>query len=417
MLTGAAPFLFSLEQNISDTHPICSHHRCKEQRKTGVFRHRPQLNCYISFHRAMESTLYAKGSQLSLSVFEHGRDQAVPARQLTVTILELASAPTMSVVIKVSLRDDDSGLPRPAILKMYDRRVSPSLRRNYNPAYDDDAESAWGEYVRDGKAPALFAFLREKHRREEEEGQLVDTDSETDPGSSEDDDEGAGVGLGRGGRKKRPRTADEMREKKGKREGIMQWKALQLFECETRAYAKLSHLQGRCVPRLLTQVYLTVEKTPRDLGVDDNDDNPTHHRDYFEVRGVLMEYVDGFNLSDLNQTDVPEHKWHGIVQQAVDAAQCINDAGVINLDCQPRNVVVQREDLRPFHIDFAQCLFAEDIGWTEFEETRLRLGNQKAIGNVMVGKLKRAGVHLPVIRYDNGDRDCHDTEGGSSYRA
>ncbi|KAK3364720.1 hypothetical protein B0T25DRAFT_599257 [Lasiosphaeria hispida] len=230
----------------------------------------------------------------------------------------------MSMVMKVSFRDALSGRPQLAILKMYDRRVSPSLRRTYNPAYGDDAESAWREYVRDGKAPALFAFLREKRRREDEEGEFVDTDSETDPGSGEDDDddddkdEGAGVVLGRGRRKRPPRTADEMREKKGKREVIMQWKALQLFECETRAYATLSHLQGRYVPRLLAQVYLAVEETLPDLRDDDDDDDdddgPAHRRDYFEVRGVLLEYVDGFNLADLGRTEVPEHRWHGIVR-------------------------------------------------------------------------------------------------------
>jgi hypothetical protein len=74
------------------------------------------------------------------------------------------SPPTMSVVMRVSFRDAYSGRQRLAVLKMYDRRFSPSLRRTYHPSYDDDAESAWRGYVRDGKAPALFAFLDEKRR-------------------------------------------------------------------------------------------------------------------------------------------------------------------------------------------------------------------------------------------------------------
>ncbi|KXX73657.1 Serine/threonine-protein kinase D [Madurella mycetomatis] len=337
----------------------------------------------------MESP-YTKGSELSLAVRERGRDRAVPRGQLTVEIIEPMPAPTMSVVMKVSFRDPRSGRQRLAVLKTYDRRFACSLRRTYNPSYDDDAESAWCEYVRDGKAPALFDFLREKRRLEYEEGVLVDTDSESDSSSSEDEHATTIT-------RKRIRTAAEVREKKGKREGIIQWKALELCACETRAYAKLSHLQGRYIPRILAQVHATIATSP------DLRSHPAYRDDYFDVGGILLEYVDGFNLTDLGTTSVPKQKWHTIIQQAVDIARYINDAGVINTDCQPRNVIVQRESLRPFHIDFAQCLFAEDIGWEEFQETKVCLGNQGAIGSVMVVKIRRAGVDLPDIQYDNRD--------------
>lgn len=337
----------------------------------------------------MESP-YTKGNQLSLAVRERGRDRAVPRGQLTVEIIEPISVPTMSVVMKVSFWDSRSKRQRLAVLKMYDRRFARSLRRTYNPSYDDDVESAWCEYVRNEKAPALFDFLREKRRLEDEVGVLVDTDSESDSSSSEEEHATATT-------RKRIRTAAEMREKKGKREGIIQWKALDLYACETRAYAKLSHLQGRYIPKLLAQVYTTVATTP------DLRSSPADRDDYFVVGGILLEYVDGFSLTELGTTSVPKEKWHTIVQQGVDAARYINDAGVINTDCQPRNVIVQRESLRPLHIDFAQCLFAEDMGWEEFRETQLRLGNQRAIGGVMVAKLRRAGVDLPDIRYNNRD--------------
>ena len=149
----------------------------------------------------MES-LYAKGSRLSLSVLQRGyRGVPGPGQQLTVEVAEPAFPPTMSVVMRVSFRDAYSGRQTLAVLKMYDRRFSPSLRRTYNPSYDDDAESAWRGYVRDGKAPALFAFLDEKRRQEDGEGDLIDTDSETDPDCSDNDgDEGAGVV----GKKKKP---------------------------------------------------------------------------------------------------------------------------------------------------------------------------------------------------------------------
>jgi hypothetical protein len=333
-------------------------------------------------------TPYEEGNRLCLAVCERGRIKAIPRDQLTVEMIEPMSPPTMSVVTKVFFHDTYSSRRRLAVLKMYDRSFSPGLRRTYNLAFDDDAEAAWREYVRDGKAPALFAFLDDKRRLENEEGVLVDTDSESDDSSSSgSEDDTATPRITH----RKVRTAAELREKKGKREGIIQWQAQDFVKCETRAYMKLSHLQGRYIPRLLAQV-------PPDLC-----SSPGYRDGYFKIGGILLEYVDGLNLTDLTTTSVPKEKWHGIIQRAVDAARYINDAGVINTDCQPRNVVVQQESLRPLHIDFGQCLFAEDMGWREFGETKLRLGNQAAIRSVMVGKLRRAGVDVPDVRYRNRD--------------
>ena len=323
----------------------------------------------------MESP-YQKGRRLTLAVRGSGA-----CDRITAAITELMPDPTMSVVMKVELQQEETRpMPRMAILKMYDRRLSPSLRRGYNPTYDDDAERAWREYVREGRAPALFSFMHEKLRREDEGGELVQTDSETDPSSDEED--------------KVPRTPAETFTKKGKREGIIQWKALDLWHCESRAYAKLAHLQGRCIPRLLAVVYHTVSSTPPDLlsGKDN---------EYFVIGGLLVEYIEGFNLADLGvQPSVPRERWHGIIQRAVDAAHDINDSGVINCDCQPRNVMVDRKTLEPKHIDFAQCLFVEDMGWKEFEEVKYSLGNHRAIGSVMVTKLKKTvNFESPEIRY------------------
>ena len=216
--------------------------------------------------------------------------------------------------MKVSFEDARSGRNTIAVLKLYDRRFSPSLRRTYNPSYDTDAESAWHEYVRDGKAPALFAFLDEKRRLEEDEGQLIDTDSETDPSSSEDDWDRDSAAKP-GGRKRKQRkfqTPAEMREKKGKRERIVQWKALDLFNCETRAYAELAHLQERYIPNLLAQVHLTIATPPPSPSSSPSPDQPTtsppHNPPedpYFQIPGILLSFIPGFNLTSLPSTPPP----------------------------------------------------------------------------------------------------------------
>ncbi|KAK1750432.1 Serine/threonine-protein kinase [Echria macrotheca] len=332
----------------------------------------------------MEST-YQKGKQLTLAA--HGRDSGCD--RITAVITEVLPDPTMSVVMKVDLQQQENptrGRPRSVILKLYDRRFSPSLRRKYRRQYpyDEDAERAWREYVHHDKAPALFSFMREKARLEDE-GEWVESDSETEPDSDDEED-------------KPPRTPAETFTKKGKREGIIQWKALNLWHCETRAYAKLAHLQGHCIPQLLAVVSLTVPSTPPDLS--SGTDN-----EYFTIGGILVEYIDGFNLTDLGaQTTVPRERWHGIVQRAVDAARYINDSGVINMDCQPRNVMVDQRTLQPKHIDFAQCLFADDMDWEEFGQLRYSKGNHHAIGGVMVVKLKKTVQYEgPEIRYSERD--------------
>ncbi|KAK0726081.1 hypothetical protein B0H67DRAFT_472536, partial [Lasiosphaeris hirsuta] len=85
----------------------------------------------------------------------------------------------------------------------------------------------------------------------------------------------------------------------------------------------------------------------------------------------------------------------GIVQDAVDAARAVNEAGVVNIDCQPRNVMVELGSLRPVHIDFGNRVFAEEAGEELFEEVKEQRDNQGAIGMVMVTKLRvAAGVQL-----------------------
>jgi len=66
--------------------------------------------------------------------------------------------------------------------------------------------------------------------------------------------------------------------------------------------------------------------------------------------------------------------------------------------------MVDRQTLEPKHIDFAQCLFAEDVGWRQFTELRYSLGNPRAIGSVMVVKLKKTeDFEGPEIRYSQRD--------------
>ncbi|KAK7724695.1 hypothetical protein SLS63_008532 [Diaporthe eres] len=94
-------------------------------------------------------------------------------------------------------------------------------------------------------------------------------------------------------------------------------------------------------------------------------------RRYFEVRGTLVELVDGYELSELHASPVAPSdpaRWQDIVQAAMDGAHEINRCGVRMGDCSMYNVVVDRVSHQPFIVDLAQCGFIEEMYEEEHEE-------------------------------------------------
>lgn len=136
-----------------------------------------------------------------------------------------------------------------------------------------------------------------------------------------------------------------------------------LFNTETRAYEKLSELQGRIIPRLFAHVRLSLPQETFAPCPPDLVERP-ETRQYFEVCGILMEIVDGYELSELHFSPAAlydQGRWQDIVQAAVDGAHEINCHGVRMLDCSMYNVIVDKESHHPFIIDLAQCRFMEEM--------------------------------------------------------
>lgn len=125
------------------------------------------------------------------------------------------------------------------------------------------------------------------------------------------------------------------------------------FNCETEAYARLRDLQGRSIPRMYAHVRLVLRNS--DVSPDLLRSQMAH---YFEIKGVLLELIPGYNLWDLPTSPLAPSdpkKWSGIVQSAVDAAHDINRRGVLMNDCGPRNAIIDKHSQTPFIIDLAQC--------------------------------------------------------------
>jgi hypothetical protein len=157
---------------------------------------------------------------------------------------------------------------------------------------------------------------------------------------------------------------DGTQEGRARYEAALWQECADLFECETEAYSRLSDLQGKLIPHMYAHVRIT------NAGETQPPSPSTAH--YFEIRGVLLQYIDGYKLWDIAtapQAPADRAKWQGIIQRACNAAYEINRRGIFMEDCAPRNVVVDARTQRPFIIDLAQCEFKDRLAkiWREKE--------------------------------------------------
>ncbi|KAI5862901.1 hypothetical protein GGS23DRAFT_570041 [Durotheca rogersii] len=324
---------------------------------------------------------YQAGKTLQLQVLQNCC--SLPFSQsVTATIsktFDITMSPVMDVIINTR-----SGSRFRAVLKLYDRRFGIDLRRIRNrimPLITAD-EAEFQSFVRRGKMGPFISELEEEKKTE-----IL------------------------------PRSPshfhDDTPEGNAKYEAALWQSCVEYFDCETEAYARLRDLQGRSIPRMYAHVRLVLGNSdvPRDLL-----QSPMAR--YFEIKGVLLELIHGYNLSDLPTSPLAPSdpkKWPGIVQSAVDFAHEINRRGVLMGDCAPRNVVVDKRSQTPFIIDLAQCGFKDKMieAWKEWDEDEdwdpdvdyceqmITRDNPGAIGAVMRMRLQRIkGMELD-INYPN----------------
>ncbi|SPQ21897.1 527855f9-69e8-4dba-b42c-aa71a915de4b [Thermothielavioides terrestris] len=286
----------------------------------------------------------------------------------------------MAVVLDVSFQTRRGQLIH-GVLKLYDRRFGSSLRNiltNKPAPYTQENEAAFETFVGRGMMPEFIHYLKQK--------------SETET---------------------LPIAAWQFLEEPDRTKGLAKFEAtlwhdcIEYFECETKAYNRLADLQGKLVPRMLAHVSLSPTKLATSIAPE--------AAPYFDVRGILLERIDGYCLGDVELGPLPQdlRTLQQVIQSAADAAHEINKRGIIMNDCAPRNVVVDGKSNTPRIVDLAQCYFREELveqwykdGWQEDEDWDPDVeyweqaeNNPAAIGLVMVTRIqKRTGVKLD-IRY------------------
>lgn len=250
----------------------------------------------------------------------------------------------MSVVMKVQIQhhvpSSSPGKTFTAVLKLYDRRFGTTIRRRL-----DMEMPKYGPYPCTASTEAAYCNLIRKEEvgpffhdyEEEERSRLL-------PQRTWSFLDGSLGGA-------------------AKYEAVTWHKYQKFFDRETRAYEKLSELQGTIIPRLFAHVRVSLPQENIAPGPADLLERP-ETRQYFEVKGILVELVDGYELSELQFSPAApsdQGRWQDIVQAAVDGAHEINCRGVRVLDCSMYNVMMDKESHHPFIIDLAQCGFLEEM--------------------------------------------------------
>ena len=127
------------------------------------------------------------------------------------------------------------------------------------------------------------------------------------------------------------------------------------FKIECRAYRQLRALQGSCVPTFYgTTLFDETSELPLDIDTD--------------VLGILLEFVDGINLEDIDiQSSLSTQHPH-IAEAAHECFNKIIRFGVIHNDVRLANIMVNNVG-RIYLIDFAFALFrGECISDEDFDE-------------------------------------------------
>ncbi|RJE26951.1 hypothetical protein PHISCL_00758 [Aspergillus sclerotialis] len=189
------------------------------------------------------------------------------------------------------------------ILKLYDRRFAPGLRKHAKTSpWDPDIENAYHNFV------------------------INDEDLRYD-------------------------YLDEWNE--AQREAYLQHYCRLFDETETEVYRRLKSVQGVDIPRLYARVWVPSLSGRMEAAVDE---------EFLRCPGILIEYIDGFALSDLGD-HADRSTWQVICDEAIRIVNYIGDYDIRNPDVKPRNCIVRKyEDsqgithFKPVMIDFARCV-------------------------------------------------------------
>ena len=311
---------------------------------------------------------------------------------MTVEIIKVMEPISNSVVLLVSIPSPSNSCggstwkPRTAILKAFDRRFSVWLRDAYKaPSWTPSREESFRNQQTSGQPPEPPELDRLS------EYSWLDIEEYTD----------------------------------AETESFFYHVSQYQHQRELSTYRALEHLQGTQVPTLYADAEIMSKETGSNM---------------FNVKALLVEFIDGFLLEDLVSC-VPQRAWTSICEQAISTVNAISDCGILNTDVRPTNVLVRRKrSIGPTHedpspeansadggqrggqdvaaggnddgfevvfIDFASCELRDpDESDEEWKRKKRTQDEEGAIGYIMEAKIEKTPVvvtepfkYTPSYRY------------------
>lgn len=293
------------------------------------------------------SSPYVVGNMLTLEHLD------VPG-EFQAQIIELYEPFTLSCVMKVKYQQGDLP-PIEAVLKLYDRQFAKGLReRRGIGEWDERSEAAYINYARTPQAAELFEKLMNASKQP---------------------------------------SINDIVKMPGPRELFMQYECTEFFDSETRAYKTLVDHWCKGVPKLLWTVKLKSCFLPPE-------DIEETHSSFFDVNGILIDYVPGVTFADMNENNVRHKAWQDVVEQAIEITTIFTKHNMINKDVRCENFIVtvdsaKESGYRTVMIDFGYVVFRKDDETDDDWGRRKFWAKEEGIGRTMQDYLwRRTGFDL-----------------------
>ncbi|KAK3209030.1 hypothetical protein GRF29_69g476550 [Pseudopithomyces chartarum] len=225
-----------------------------------------------------------------------------------------------------------------AILKMFDWRYATGARTCIGASdWDTQRRNAYVKFLRSGRARRYLDCLRQMRMFGESERRRYNVDYI----EAEDVPEGEQIiGVQH-------------------QETCLLGLQAKWYHREVAVYNRMRPYQGREIPRFISTVAMQMgglddqsskgeENTPggtRNPGRRfSHVNNQTKSKDdeFFTIRGILIEYIEGFSLNRLSPRHAPQDEWQDIFDQALGNTRLMSSNNILNLNVHPRDITVCR---------------------------------------------------------------------------
>jgi tRNA A-37 threonylcarbamoyl transferase component Bud32 len=294
---------------------------------------------------------YTVGAELALLLTDLGRHTS--ACHVHVRVLETYPF-TMSQTMKVSLlnQSGEYGVPLPpiAILKLYDHRYL-------------GGRLAAGEEPWDPQKAALAETINQRIHLP-----LLDIESVIRSAGTSSPCNKGDVIVSEVIDFDEDDYDEELKSLKADPDAIHQWiietdyryRTTSWFKTECRAYRQLHSLHGISVPKFYgVTTFDKISQSPP-LGID------------FNIPGILLEFIDGVTLEDIDSHSSLAITNPHIGQIAIDCFEQITSLGILHGDVRLANIILNTSG-RIYIIDFALSRFRGDVSDGEWEHRVVQL--------------------------------------------